>query len=87
MKLLLDIEERTVDPAVGDMQLAGVDVTAVMPGPGPPVVDITQLNILSVDDSVKEERKREETRGGERKNDQEMRNKSSDCALFAGGFC
>jgi hypothetical protein len=36
------MDETTV--VVGDMQLAGVDV---MPGPGPPVVDITQLNILS----------------------------------------
>jgi len=48
-----------VDPAVGDIQLPAVDVTAVIPAPGveergplgpppPPVVDMTQLNILSV---------------------------------------
>lgn len=42
----LDMLERTVDPVVGDMQFAGLDA---MPGPGPPVVDITQLNILSVE--------------------------------------
>lgn len=43
---LLVMLERTVDPVVGDMQFAGLDTT---PGPGPPVVDITQLNILSVE--------------------------------------
>ena len=45
-----------MDPAVGDIQLPALDVTAVIPagvergplGPPPPAVDMTQLNILSV---------------------------------------
>lgn len=39
----MDMDETTV---VGDMQLAGL---VAMPGPGPPVVDITQLNILNAE--------------------------------------